>query len=88
MQSVVMVTCPRGCGVGGVLSVLLTVIALAIIALIMIFFQTQQLLGVHTPFVLWVVTPLVKAVLKCLLMASGAPSVMITGALSMHRYMS
>ena len=38
MQSVVMVTCPRGCGVGGVLSVLLTVIALAIIALIMIFF--------------------------------------------------
>ena len=82
-----MVTCPRGCGVGGVLSVLLTVIALAIIALIMIFFQTQQLLGVHTPFVLWVVTPLVKAVLKCLLMVNGAPSVMISGAVLMHRYM-
>jgi len=52
------------------------------------FFQAHHWLGKLIPFVLWVVSPLTKAVLKFWLMANGAPSVMITGAVLMHRYMS
>ena len=94
-QSVTMAVCPHGCGVSGDLSMFLgdSLTTLhsnhCICHLYNDFFsQTHHWLGKPIPFVLWVVTPLTKAVLKCWLMANGAPSVMITGALSMHRYMS